>query len=661
MSRRRTALAAALSLLPLGQPLLLGTLGITTATIAVVLQPSAAIAQDASAVAKVAKAITVRIEGATQGSGVLVKREGNRYTVLTAWHVVSGNRPGEELAIFTPDGKEHQLEQGSIERLGEVDMAVLTFSSAGAYEVAEVGDIKQVKHDQPIYVAGFPLNNSQNLRYEKGEVVANAEVGIDQGYQLLYDNKTESGMSGGVLLNADGQLVGLHGRGERNEQASSGKALVQKTGVNQGVPITYYNLFISGSPVVVAKTTATTADDYLAQANASSLVKGREQTVIRLAEQSLKLRKTAEGYFLVGTNKGNLGDYQGAIADFNKAIAINPQLAAAYNNRGVAKGGSGDYQGAIADYNKAIAINPQYADAYNNRGIAKSNLKDYQGAIADFNKAIEINPQNANSYYNRGTTKGKGLGDYYGAIDDLNKAIAINPQNANSYHNRASAKRNLGDYQGAIADLNKSIAIDPQDALRYSKRGDIKGLSGDRQGACLDWGKASSLGYENVTKELNQFCRSIEEAPAQSANDYLKRGIDKHQSKNYQGAIADYTKAIEINPQLADAYTARGATKDELGDKQGAIVDYNKAIEINPQDAFAYYIRGTAKDDLGDKQGAIADFNKAIVINPQDANDYYYRGFAKGMSGDQQGACADMRIASSLGVTMPPAIQRMCF
>ena len=158
MSRRRTAIAAALSLLPLGQPLLLGTLaGITTATTAVVLQAPPAIAQDASAVARIAVAITVRIEGAgSPGSGVIVKREGNRYTVLTAWHVVRVNQPGEELAIFTPDGKEHQLEQGSVERLGQVDMAVLTFTSSGAYEVAEVGDIKKVKYKDPIMWRGSP-------------------------------------------------------------------------------------------------------------------------------------------------------------------------------------------------------------------------------------------------------------------------------------------------------------------------------------------------------------------------------------------------------------------------------------------------------------------------------------------------------------------------
>ena len=79
MSRRTTAIAAALSLLPLGQPLLLGTLtGITTATTAVFLQAPPVVAEDASAVARVAKAITVRIEGATQSEWVLLTSRGNQ-------------------------------------------------------------------------------------------------------------------------------------------------------------------------------------------------------------------------------------------------------------------------------------------------------------------------------------------------------------------------------------------------------------------------------------------------------------------------------------------------------------------------------------------------------------------------------------------------------
>ena len=62
----------------------------------------------------------------------------------------------------------------------------------------------------------------------------------------------------------------------------------------------------------------------------------------------------------------------------------------------------GDYQGAIADFNQAIKINPNYAQAYNNRGGIRYELGDKQGAIADFNQAIKINPNYANAYYDRG-------------------------------------------------------------------------------------------------------------------------------------------------------------------------------------------------------------------------------------------------------------------
>ena len=66
---------------------------------------------------------------------------------------------------------------------------------------------------------------------------------------------------------------------------------------------------------------------------------------------------------------------------------------------------NGDFSGAIANYTKAIKIDPNYADAYINRGLAKDNLEDYYGAIADYNKAIELDPNDAVAYYNRGVVK----------------------------------------------------------------------------------------------------------------------------------------------------------------------------------------------------------------------------------------------------------------
>ena len=94
--------------------------------------------------------------------------------------------------------------------------------------------------------------------------------------------------------------------------------------------------------------------------------------------------------FLV--EKGALGDHEGAIADYDKALELNPQYTEAYNSRGNAKYASGDHEGAIADYDKAIECDPQHADAYSNRGSAKDASGDHAGAREDWARAREIDP-----------------------------------------------------------------------------------------------------------------------------------------------------------------------------------------------------------------------------------------------------------------------------
>ena len=392
-----TALIAAL-LLPATAPLLLGT-AISTGALLVIQAPAQA--QSSEAVAKAAQAITVRIEGATQGSGVLVKRDGNRYTVLSAWHVVSDQRPGEELDVYTPDGQRHKVEQGSIKRLGEVDMAVLSFSSPNSYEVAQIGDIKSVSMGNQVWVSGFPLPSSaiptRLLRFIKGDVIANATVAIPDGYQLLYDNQTLPGVSGGAVLNAQGQLVGIHGRAEKADQVSerSGKAVA--TGTNQGVPINYYSQHASVASVVASSAQATSADDYLARANALLGKKGSEQDVIKLANQVLATKQSSEAYFYRGNAKSDLGDKQGAIADYNQAITINPKYAKVYYNRGVVKSALGDKQGAISDFNQATAVQAQVPPkpASEDEMTIYTRISALNACIAsangvDFNKSIGI-------------------------------------------------------------------------------------------------------------------------------------------------------------------------------------------------------------------------------------------------------------------------------
>ena len=110
--------------------------------------------------------------------------------------------------------------------------------------------------------------------------------------------------------------------------------------------------------------------------------------------------------------------------------------------------------------------------------------------------------------------------------------------------------------------------------------------------------------------------------------DYSNRGNSWAKKEEYDKAIVDYTRAIEIDPRLAEAYTNRGVAWSNKGEYDKAITDHSKAIEINPQFAEAYSNRGNDWDDKGESDKAIADYTRAIEIDPQLAEAYANLGLA---------------------------------
>ena len=95
--------------------------------------------------------------------------------------------------------------------------------------------------------------------------------------------------------------------------------------------------------------------------------------------------------------KARLKDYSGAIADYEKAIEINPN-SQTYYNRGRARSTLKDYSGAIADYTKTIPINPKYLPAYKSRGIVKEIIGNIKGACSDWEEASSHGDKNANKW-----------------------------------------------------------------------------------------------------------------------------------------------------------------------------------------------------------------------------------------------------------------------
>lgn len=95
------------------------------------------------------------------------------------------------------------------------------------------------------------------------------------------------------------------------------------------------------------------------------------------------------------------GRLEEAVAEFDEAIRINPELAAAYNNRAMACGEMGQYDKALADFSEAIRLESQDALYPNNRGGTYSEMGQFDRALQDFDEAIRLDPQLAAAYGNR--------------------------------------------------------------------------------------------------------------------------------------------------------------------------------------------------------------------------------------------------------------------
>jgi tetratricopeptide (TPR) repeat protein len=122
----------------------------------------------------------------------------------------------------------------------------------------------------------------------------------------------------------------------------------------------------------------------------------------------------------------------------------------------------------------------------------------------------------------------------------------------------------------------------------------------------------------------------------------------KYKERDYSGALAEYTRSIEVNPTDALAFCCRGVTYYRLGDLDQAMADYNQAIDLDPKLAIAYYRRGFLQYLTKDYLSAIADYNKSIELNPDFALAYSNRSHVYRELYGEQEAVVDLRWAAKL-------------
>jgi len=135
----------------------------------------------------------------------------------------------------------------------------------------------------------------------------------------------------------------------------------------------------------------------------------------------------------------------------------------------------------------------------------------------------------------------------------------------------------------------------------------------------------------------------------QTADEYLKSGIEKHNSKDFEGAIKDYSKAIKTDKNLRDGYFNRGVCELALQDFKAAKKDFDKTIELDPKFVKAYYSRASVFVSQQQYEQALPDLDKTIELDPTTPNASTLRGQIRAQSGNKKGACEDFNNAKGNG------------
>ena len=472
-------------------------------------------AQTAPQIAEKALAATVYLEMQDSkgvplgfGSGFFVGDN----LIATNYHVIEGAARGSAKLVG-------QFSTYTIEGVTATDktndLALLKVTVSGINPLP-LGNSSDVKIGETVYVTGNPKGLEGT--FSNGIISSRRDPYTKERLQMTAP--ISPGSSGGPVLNSKGEVVGV-----------SFMTLVGGQNLNFAIPSRYLTELLTES----------TPAKPLAEGNRSI---------------------SAETYFTWGNTKYDLGDYKGAIADYDSSIRLKPDYANTYYNRGIAKDNLGQHFAAIADYDTAIRLKPDLAEAYNNRGIAKYNLGQHFAAIADFDTAIRLNPDAA-VYYNRGNAK-YNLGQHFDAIADYDTAIRLNPDGATAYYNRGLSKSMLGQHFAAIVDYDTAIRLKPD-----------------------------------------------------YADAHITRGIAKDTLGQPLAAIVDYDTAIRLKPDYATAYLNRGNAKIKLGQHFAAITDFDTAIRLNPDDAEAYLNRGIAKALLNRISEAKRDGRTALRLAKQ--------------------------------------------
>lgn len=298
------------------------------------------------------------------------------------------------------------------------------------------------------------------------------------------------------------------------------------------------------------------------------------------------------------------GDFDGAIAVFDKAIELDLGCAKAYTRRGYVFGKKGDFDRAIADLTEAIRLDPKYADAFALRGHAYAITGDSARAFEDSSEAIRLDPKSARAYSIRGWIY-INENEYDKAIADYSEMIRFKPEEINGFYYRAFCYAKKGQYAEVIADLDAVIARDSQDPSLFESRAAFCIMRGD---------------YERALADFEVMLRLNPQDPAHNVENAARKALDEkalaHGERQVRQMLKDRPAMGELGEKAEMLY--RWAARKFAGEDLGEPIFWNPADPLpefpcdhqSPEPDCPGYIRIHEKYTRGPNKGTPVPFDE---------------------------------------------------
>ena len=374
----------------------------------------------------------------------------------------------------------------------------------------------------------------------------------------------------------------------------------------------------------------------------------RRNTISAIADFTKAIEldpKSGAAYAERGNCYFSLRDNIRASADLTAAINLETTNADYLYRRGTIFDDELDFDLALADYDHALALRPDFELAQIHRKIAlhnRDNSKrrqsgepmnlvskalnlqskhDYDGALTACLQATEIDPEFLLGYVTLGSIY-LNKSDYGRAITAYTEALKIDPRLSGVYLNRSVAHRSRLEFDNAIADLDQAIKLRPDDSTGWYDRGYTRYLQGDFTRAITDFTEViqpdAARRRSPGFDDYDPLANGIVMINLDPQHPFFFRAACRFRLHEYDLALTDFNEAIEQDPKDVDSYHNRASTYIKMGHKDKALADYDTALRLDPKSAVDYQDRGVTYESMGDYEKALADFNALLQISNGD-------------------------------------------